>query len=83
MCVKTNKYTNYLFSLLIMYCSFYGSSYMFRHYIAILRELSYCLLTDSQLKQRTNINPLPTNIYICEAPSKAKILIYIYMDEIF
>jgi hypothetical protein len=27
-------YTNYSFSLLIMY----GSSYMFRHYIAILRE---------------------------------------------
>jgi hypothetical protein len=35
-CVKTNKYTNYLFGLLIMY----GSSYMFRHYIAILRERS-------------------------------------------
>jgi hypothetical protein len=35
-CVKTNKYTNYSFSLLIMY----GSSYMFRHYIAILRERS-------------------------------------------
>jgi hypothetical protein len=33
---KTNKYTNYSFSLLIMY----GSSYMFRHYIAIFRELS-------------------------------------------
>jgi hypothetical protein len=33
---KTNKYTNYSFSLLIMY----GSSYMFRHYIAILRERS-------------------------------------------
>jgi hypothetical protein len=32
--LKTNKYTNYSFSLLIMY----GSSYMFRHYIAILRE---------------------------------------------
>jgi hypothetical protein len=28
---KTNKYTNYSFSLLIMY----GSSYMFRHYIAM------------------------------------------------
>jgi hypothetical protein len=35
-CVKNNKYTNYLFSLLIMY----GSSYMFRHYIAILKERS-------------------------------------------
>jgi hypothetical protein len=35
-CVKTNKYTNYLFSLLIIY----GSSYMFRHYIAIFRERS-------------------------------------------
>jgi hypothetical protein len=33
-CVKTNKHTNYTFSLLIMY----GISYMFRHYIAILRE---------------------------------------------
>jgi hypothetical protein len=33
---KTNKYTNYSFSLLIMY----GTSYMFRHYIAILRERS-------------------------------------------
>jgi hypothetical protein len=32
----TNKYTNYSFSLLIMY----GSSYMFRHYIAIIRERS-------------------------------------------
>jgi hypothetical protein len=29
-----NKYTNNSFSLLIMY----GSSYMFWHYIAILRE---------------------------------------------
>jgi hypothetical protein len=33
---KTNKCNNYPFSLLIMY----GSSYMFRHYIAILRERS-------------------------------------------
>jgi hypothetical protein len=33
---KTNKYTNYSFSLLIMY----GISYMFRHYSAILRERS-------------------------------------------
>jgi hypothetical protein len=33
---KTNKYANYSFSLLIMY----GSSYMFRRYIAILRENS-------------------------------------------
>jgi hypothetical protein len=31
---KTNKYTNYTFSLSIMY----GSSYMFRHYFAIPRE---------------------------------------------
>jgi hypothetical protein len=45
-CVKTNKYTNYSFSLLIMY----GSSYMFRHYIAIIRELSYCLMRDAQLR---------------------------------
>jgi hypothetical protein len=33
---KTNKYINYSLSLLIMY----GSSYMFRHNIAIFRELS-------------------------------------------
>jgi hypothetical protein len=33
---KTNKYTNHSFSLLIMY----GSSYMFQHYIAILRKRS-------------------------------------------
>jgi hypothetical protein len=31
---KANKYTNYSFSLLIMY----GSSYMFWYYIAIFRE---------------------------------------------
>jgi hypothetical protein len=31
-CVKTNKYNNYSFNLLI----FHDSSYMFRHYIAIL-----------------------------------------------
>jgi hypothetical protein len=31
---KNNKYTNYSFSLLIMH----ASSYMFRRYIAILRE---------------------------------------------
>jgi hypothetical protein len=35
-CVAINKYTNYSFSLLIIY----GISYMFRHYIAILRERS-------------------------------------------
>jgi hypothetical protein len=28
----------------------YGSSYMFRHYIAILKERSYCLLRDAQLR---------------------------------
>jgi hypothetical protein len=34
----------------------YGSSYMFRHYIAILRESSYCLLRDAQLRSsRWNI----------------------------
>jgi hypothetical protein len=33
---KPTNDTNYSFSLLIMY----GSSYMFRHYIAILRERS-------------------------------------------
>jgi hypothetical protein len=31
---EKNKYTNYSFSLLIIY----GSSYMFWHYIAIIRE---------------------------------------------
>src|SRR5215510_15603747 len=51
-CVKTNKYTNYSFSLLNMY----GSSYIFRHYIAILRERSQCLLRDGQLRSsRQNI----------------------------
>jgi hypothetical protein len=43
---KANKYTNYSLSLLIMY----GSSYVFRHYIAILRERSWCLLRDAQLR---------------------------------
>jgi hypothetical protein len=39
-------------NLLIMY----GSSYMFRHYIAIFRERSYCLLRDAQLRSsRLNI----------------------------
>jgi hypothetical protein len=33
---KTNKYNNYSFSLLIIY----GISYMFRFYVAILRESS-------------------------------------------
>jgi hypothetical protein len=33
---KTNKYTNYSFSLLIMY----GISYMFRQYNAIFRKRS-------------------------------------------
>jgi hypothetical protein len=28
----------------------YGISYMFRHYIAIFRERSYCLLRDAQLR---------------------------------
>jgi hypothetical protein len=36
LCVKTNKCTNYSFNLLSMY----SSSYMFRYYIAILRERS-------------------------------------------
>jgi hypothetical protein len=35
-CMKTNKYTNCSFSLLIMY----GSSYKFQYYIAIFREHS-------------------------------------------
>jgi hypothetical protein len=46
---KNNKYTNYSFGLLIMY----GSSYMFRHYIAILRERSYCLLRDVQIEEQS------------------------------
>jgi hypothetical protein len=34
----------------------YGSSYMFRHYIALLGERSYCLLRDAQLRSsRYNI----------------------------
>jgi hypothetical protein len=33
---EKQKITNYYFNLLIMY----GSSYMFRHYIAIFRERS-------------------------------------------
>jgi hypothetical protein len=34
----------------------YGSSYMFRHYIAIFRERSYCLLRDAKLRSsRYNI----------------------------
>jgi hypothetical protein len=49
---KTNKYTNYSFSLLMM-C---GGSYMFRHYIAVLRERSLCLLRDAELRSsRQNI----------------------------
>jgi hypothetical protein len=31
-----------------MYCS----SYMFRHYIAILRERSYCVLRDAQMRSK-------------------------------
>jgi hypothetical protein len=43
---KTNKCNNHSFGLLIMY----GISYMFRHYIAIFRERSLCLLRDAQLR---------------------------------
>jgi hypothetical protein len=43
---KTNKFSNYSSNLLIM-C---GSSYRFRHYITILRERSYFLLRDAQLR---------------------------------
>jgi hypothetical protein len=42
---KANKYNIYSFSLLIIY----GNSYMFRHYIAIFREHSLCLLRDALL----------------------------------
>src|SRR5215510_15870735 len=49
---KATNTTNYSSSLLIMY----GNSYMFRHYIAIFRERSYCLLRDAQLRSsRQNI----------------------------
>jgi hypothetical protein len=43
---KTKKCNNYSLSLLIML----GISYMFRHYIAILRERSQSLLRDAQLR---------------------------------
>jgi hypothetical protein len=46
-CMETNKCTNHSFSLLIIY----GSSYMFRNYIAILRERSQSLLRDAQLRK--------------------------------
>jgi hypothetical protein len=44
-CVK-NQEMQHSFSLLIMY----GSYYMFRHYIAIFRERSECLLRDAPLR---------------------------------
>jgi hypothetical protein len=47
---KTNIYTIYSFSLLIMY----GSSYMFRQYIAIFRERSVCVVEDARLWSRRN-----------------------------
>jgi hypothetical protein len=48
----TNPPIIYSFSLLIMY----GSSYMFRHYIAIFSEGSECLLRDAQSRiSRKNI----------------------------
>jgi hypothetical protein len=47
-CVKTNKCTNYSFKVLIMY----DRSYIFRHYIAILRKRSYCLLRDSPIEEQ-------------------------------
>jgi hypothetical protein len=39
-CVKNQQMQQLFIKLLIMY----GSSYMFRHYIAIFRERSLCLL---------------------------------------
>jgi hypothetical protein len=45
-CVKTNKCTNYSFSLLVICDSFY----MFQHYIVILRERSYSLLKNAELR---------------------------------
>jgi hypothetical protein len=39
-----------------VYLSMYGSSYMFRHYIATVREHSYGLLKDAELRSsRQNI----------------------------
>jgi hypothetical protein len=40
----------------------YGSSYMFRHYIVIFREHSYCLLRDAQLHHVTRHNTPIQNI---------------------
>jgi hypothetical protein len=45
-CVK-NQQIHQLFIQFIMY----GSCYMFRHFIAILRERSWCLLRDAQLRR--------------------------------
>jgi hypothetical protein len=47
-----NHQIHKLFIQIIMY----GRSYMFRHYIAIFRERSYCLLRDVKLRScRWNI----------------------------
>jgi hypothetical protein len=43
--MRENQQFHQLFIQFIMY----GSSYMFRHYIAIFSERSYCLLRDLQL----------------------------------
>jgi hypothetical protein len=42
-----------------MYCS----SYMFRHYIAIFRERSYCLLRDAQLRSVHHVTTHNTPIH--------------------
>jgi hypothetical protein len=44
----------------------YGSSYMFRHYIAILRERSQCLLRDAQLRCTTSLNTTRPSQYIID-----------------
>jgi hypothetical protein len=45
-CVKTNRFNNYSFSLLIMS----GRSYLFRSHVDIFMERSCCLLIDAHLR---------------------------------
>jgi hypothetical protein len=53
---KANKYTNYSFSLLIMY----GSSNMFQYYIAIFRERSQITTHHATRHNTSNHNILST-----------------------
>jgi hypothetical protein len=55
---KKPKYTRYLFSLLIIY----GISYMFRHYIAILTERSWCLRDGRTVSSNVVHNNAPIHI---------------------